>query len=302
MQGGESANDISAMTFLSVGFALFITFLLPMSVRSSINGEDDRGRVAVELQEKSTRLKWLSARWTCCCLCMVAGILPPFRPSLYLYPSTTSLLGWLWTWHFKAIIDVIEDVLPSKWKEDPSSGVSHFSSRNGFMALYVLCAAVPCFSTPVNDPTICIAYGTMLTGSLLAGGVDTATWQGLACVCAMGVARGLPGVLAVATTEDLFAVAAAAAVFALLEAMQDRLMDKWTEQDETRGRCTKASNVLFALLRLKLLPVGAVLAMNASQVLPTSALVGALVDFAIYSPHFVVYDGCKVLLCNSILR
>eukprot|EP00041_Stephanoeca_diplocostata_P028660 m.826196 g.826196 ORF g.826196 m.826196 type:complete len:220 (-) comp23410_c0_seq13:2715-3374(-) len=102
--------------------------------------------------------------------------------------------------------------------------------------------------------------------------------------------------------QDLFAVAAAAAVFALLEAMQDRLMDKWTEQDETRGRCTKASNVLFALLRLKLLPVGAVLAMNASQVLPTSALVGALVDFAIYSPHFVVYDGCKVLLCNSILR
>lgn len=49
-----------------------------------------------------------------------------------------------------------------------------------------------------------------------------------------------------------------------------------------------AIQAFFILLRLKLVPVGAMIAMNAYQALPTSALVGALVDFAIYSPHFVV--------------
>lgn len=195
---------ISALWSVFSCVAVITTFLLPTAVRPVIVNCAARRNVATELQEKFTRWKWLTARWLCCAICMAVGILPPFKPEIYLYPSASSLCGWLWTWYFKAIIDVIEDVLPSGWTPNTRASFPYISTRSGLKALYILCAAVPCFLTPIHDPTICIAYATMLAGSLLAGGVDTITWQVLACICAAGVARGLPGVLSVATKEVRF--------------------------------------------------------------------------------------------------
>lgn len=118
-----------------------------------------------------------------------------------LFNFSFSHCRWLWTWHFKALIDIVEDVLPQSWSPQTDSCFKPYIPwiQSVLRLVYLICGGIACFFVPAHEPTICIAFGTMLVGSLMAGGVDTPTWQLLACVCGVGVARGISNLQTVAT-------------------------------------------------------------------------------------------------------
>jgi len=222
-------------------------------------------RLGAELTAKSSRLGSDLLRWAFYIVFAVVFLEEtPYLPSLVL------TLLWLLTWALKGIWDVAEDVAPSL-KEN--------------RVLRILCLVGGCalgYFLPTQSVVLWMCFAAMLVGSLVAGGVDSKQWAVAAVATSIGLIRGYAIWHQVIWREWPVMLAGA-----LSHALFDGLIDRF--------------NFEGIIFRLKVLPTalsGVVLLLLGGEEAVVSR---AIFHFLLLSPHFVVYDAAKSLLCWSLL-
>jgi hypothetical protein len=226
-----------------------------------------------ELCEKGSRLLRLSARWVVSALVvfLFMGRLIQHFPQLWV------TVVWLLLWVVKGVMDVLEDVRGAR-------------ARGGEL-LWSVTALLGCATgliAPMGHPSMLICVGVLLAASAFAGLIDRPVWKVAGVICAVGVCVGVARfwrLLLVGRDGQL--LIAGAALFAVLEALQDRFFSDF------RG---------VFLVELKVVPTVAVAALAVFVSNGEFVLGPATLAFVLCSPHFVVYDLAKVCLCFSLLQ